>query len=128
MENVKTVLKEENGTKTKSFISRLKEKKAKITVQIATFLISSCSLAVSAFAAEGEEGNTGEEAFNTVVDFFATWIGRIGLVVAFIGGIMFAFSVKTDDPEGKTRALLTLGSGFLVFAITKALDMFMGVS
>lgn len=53
-----------------------------------------------------------------------TWIGRIGLVVAFVGGIMFALAIKNDDAEAKTRGLMTLASGFVVFALTLSLDLF----
>ena len=66
----------------------------------------------------------GEAAFNSVIGFFATWIGRIGLVVAFVGGIMFALAIKNDDAEAKTRGLMTLASGFVVFALTLSLDLF----
>lgn len=62
--------------------------------------------------------------FNNTVGFFATWIGRIGLVVAFIGAVMFGLAIKNDDADGKTRGLMTLISGIVVFAVTKALDLF----
>ena len=79
---------------------------------------------VSAFAEGGEGVADGEAAFNSVIGFFATWIGRIGLVVAFVGGIMFALAIKNDDAEAKTRGLMTLASGFVVFALTLSLDLF----
>ena len=63
-------------------------------------------------------------AFNQVIGFFATWIGRIGLVVAFVGGVMFALAIKNDDAEAKTRGLMTLASGFVVFALTLSLNLF----
>ena len=66
----------------------------------------------------------GEAAFNSVIGFFATWIGRIGLVVAFVGGVMFALAIKNDDAEAKTRGLMTLASGFVVFALTLSLNLF----
>lgn len=105
-----------------------KEKKEKLAVKLAVYFISAFSLATPAFAT-GSSGSTGtadagDEQFMTVINFFATWIGRIGLVVAFIGAVMFGLAIKNDDADNKTRGLMTLASGFVVFGVTKALDMF----
>ena len=88
--------------------------------------LTTMASSVSAFAegGGGEGVADGEAAFNSVIGFFATWIGRIGLVVAFVGGIMFALAIKNDDAEAKTRGLMTLASGFVVFALTLSLDLF----
>ncbi|MGN0656607.1 MAG: hypothetical protein ACI4KR_07425 [Ruminiclostridium sp.] len=113
----------------KSFLSALNAKRKKVMLSISTMVTMSMLSAVSAFA-EGEGGGggggsvDGEAAFNSVIGFFATWIGRIGLVVAFVGGIMFALAIKNDDAEAKTRGLMTLASGFVVFALTLSLDLF----
>ncbi len=45
-------------------------------------------------------------------------------MVAFVGGVMFALAIKNDDAEAKTRGLMTLASGFVVFALTLSLDLF----
>lgn len=109
----------------KSFFSALNAKRKKVMLSLTTMVTMAMMTAVSAFA-EGEGGSTvdGEAAFNNVIGFFATWIGRIGLVVAFVGGIMFALAIKNDDAEAKTRGLMTLASGFVVFALTLSLDLF----
>ena len=95
--------------------------------KIAAFMTAMFTMAVmtsvSAFADDGAAVD-GEAAFNQVIGFFATWIGRIGLVVAFVGGVMFALAIKADDAEAKTRGLMTLASGFVVFALTLSLDLF----
>lgn len=111
------------------FFSTLNAKRKKAVVTLSTMVMMSMLTAVTAFA-DGESGGTdaGEEAFDNVIGFFATWIGRIGLVVAFVGAVMFALAIKNDDAEAKTRGLMTLASGFVVFAVTKALDMFMGIA
>ncbi len=111
------------GSNAKDFFLKLKEKKAKLTTQLAVSFMSMLVLAVPIFAESGEE-NAGEEQFMSVINFFATWIGRIGLIVGFIGAIMFALAIKNDDADAKTRGLMTLASGFVVFAVTKAIDMF----
>lgn len=103
-------------------ISRFSGKKFIATV---ITMVAVCTLvSVTAFAAPAAGSNAGEAAFNQVIGFFATWIGRIGLVVAFVGGIMFALAIKNDDAEAKTRGLMTLASGFVVFALTLSLNLF----
>ena len=110
----------------KNFISALNAKRRKAVLSLTTMVTMAMAMAssVSAFAEGGEGVADGEAAFNSVIGFFATWIGRIGLVVAFVGGIMFALAIKNDDAEAKTRGLMTLASGFVVFALTLSLDLF----
>lgn len=105
----------------KHFISALNAKRRKAVLSLTTMATMAMASSVSAFA---EGVADGEAAFNSVIGFFATWIGRIGLVVAFVGGIMFALAIKNDDAEAKTRGLMTLASGFVVFALTLSLDLF----
>ncbi len=124
MNNVKKVLKK-LGTKSKDFFMSLKEKKVKLAAQIAVSFISAAAFAAPAFAAGGGGGGVDPDAaFNNIIGFFATWIGRIGLVVAFIGGVMFGLAIKNDDADAKTRGLMTLVAGLIVFAVTKSLDLF----
>ena len=110
------------------FFSGAKKKCRKVITTVSTMVTMAVITAVPAFA-EGEGGGgggtvDGEAAFNQVIGFFATWIGRIGLVVAFVGGVMFALAIKNDDAEAKTRGLMTLASGFVVFALTLSLNLF----
>ena len=87
-------------------------------------------MGVTAFA-EGTGGsahyvsqNAGVDTFNTVVEFIVDWVARIGLVIGFIGAVQFAMGFKDDSADGKTRDLMCLASGFIVFAVAKAYDMF----
>ncbi len=66
----------------------------------------------------------GVQTFNTVVKFIVDWVARIGLVIGFIGAVQFAMGFKDDSADGKTRGLMCLASGFIVFAVAKAYDMF----
>lgn len=120
MENNITTLPVEGNRQTAN------RKRKKIITSVTTMVTMAMATAVSAFAEGNGEGGVvdGEAAFNEVVGFFATWIGRIGLVVAFVGGVMFALAIKNDDAEAKTRGLMTLASGFVVFALTLSLDLF----
>lgn len=107
------------------FFSAAKSKCKKVITTVTTMVTMAIMTAVPAFAEGGGGGAVdGEAAFNQVIGFFATWIGRIGLVVAFVGGVMFALAIKNDDAEAKTRGLMTLASGFVVFALTLSLNLF----
>lgn len=79
-------------------------------------------------AAGGSGSNSGDNSadntYKKVVNFFVTWIKRIGCLVAFVGAIMFALAIKNNDAEQKQAGLLTLVAGFVVAAICQAVDMF----
>lgn len=129
MENTKTALSVAENTENKKKLGRTKLSRAYGKIQkgilaFHTMIIMWMLSSVEAFAAD-DFGNAGEAEFNKVIDFFAVWIGRIGLVVGFVGAIMFALAIKNDDAEAKTRGLMTLASGFVVFAVTQALNLFM---
>ena len=64
------------------------------------------------------------EAFKTGITFFSTWISRIGGIVAFIGAVKFALSVKSDDGKEQMTALLVLVSGFMIQAAVHNLNIF----
>lgn len=128
MEN--TILAVQQGTATKKTpakaVSAIVAKGRKLIIALSTMVTMTMITALTAFA-DGDEGAApvdGDAAFNSVIKFFADWIGRIGLVVAFVGGIMFALAIKNDDADAKTRGLMTLASGFVVFALTLSLDLF----
>lgn len=110
----------------RSFFSALNAKRRKISLTLTMMMSTMMLTAASAFADDTGGGGSekAEAMFDNVVVFFADWIGRVGLVVAFVGAVMFGFSVKSDDPEGKQRGLTTMVAGFIVFAVTKSLNLF----
>lgn len=110
----------------KRAFTAMSKRAKRLAATVSTMLTVMLMTSVSAFAddAGGTPAVDGEAAFNSVIGFFATWIGRIGLVVAFVGGVMFALAIKNDDAEAKTRGLMTLASGFVVFALTLSLNLF----
>ena len=80
---------------------------------------------VTVFADDVTPARTeGVATFNTVVRFIVDWVARIGLVIGFIGAVQFAMGFKDDSADGKTRGLMCLASGFIVYAVAKAYDMF----
>ena len=111
----------------KPFLSVMRKKRGKIALSITTAITMWMMLAVNAFANSGGTsggGDDGEAMFSEIIGWFATWIGRIGLVVGFIGGVMFGLAIKNEDADAKTRGLMTLASGFVVYGISKALSLF----
>ncbi len=60
----------------------------------------------------------------TGLEFFGRWISRIGGLVAFIGAIKFALSIKSDETRDQLPALLTMVSGFMIQAAISNLGFF----
>ena len=60
----------------------------------------------------------------TGLEFFGRWISRIGGLVAFIGAIKFALSIKADETRDQLPALLTMVSGFMIQAAIANLGIF----
>lgn len=80
-------------------------------------------------AGAGDGGSGGgakssEDTYQTVIEFFITWFRRVGMIVAFVGAIMFALAIKNNDAEQKQAGLITMIAGFVVAAICQAADMF----
>ena len=67
---------------------------------------------------------TPNEAIKTGITFFSTWIARIGGIVAFIGAVKFALSVRSDDGREQMTALLVMVSGFMIQAAVRSLNIF----
>lgn len=81
-------------------------------------------LAGDAGGAGGGGSSSAETAYQDVIDFFVTWIRRLGAVIALVGGIMFGLAIKDNNADQKQAGLMTLIAGFVVVAITAAVDMF----
>lgn len=96
---------------------------SRITTGLMAATMAMSCMGITCFAADGTSSE-GVETFNTVVEFIVDWVARIGLVIGFIGAVQFAMGFKDDSADGKTRGLMCLASGFIVFAVAKAYDMF----
>ena len=75
-------------------------------------------------AASGSGSADADSSYEKVIKFFVTWIRRIGAFVALVGAVMFGLAIKNNDAEQKQNGLLTMIAGFVVVAITAAVDMF----
>lgn len=120
----------EDFTPTKALTDAQRDARRIRTVRRITtgFMLASMMMSVMGITAFADEavagGSEGVDTFNTVVEFIVDWVARIGLVVGFIGAVQFVMGFKDDSADGKTRDLMCLASGFIVFAVAKAYDMF----
>ena len=127
--SVKAALKED-FTKNRLLTAEQRDKKReravrRISVGFMVIMMMSSLFGITAFADDAAaSGGDGVDTFNTVVQFIVDWVARIGLVIGFIGAIQFALGFKDDSADGKTRGLMCLASGFIVFAVAKAYNMF----
>lgn len=96
----------------------------RITTGVMAASMAASMMGFTCFAEDEVATADGVETFNTVVEFIVDWVARIGLVIGFIGAVQFAMGFKDDSADGKTRGLMCLASGFIVFAVAKAYDMF----
>lgn len=68
-------------------------------------------------------GSADTTKIDTVVTtIIVPWVEKIGLVIAFVGAIMFAAGWRNDDADSKSRGLQTLVSGFMMAGVAKAYD------
>ena len=58
------------------------------------------------------------------INFFSRWIANIGGIVAFIGAIKFALSVKSDEAREQLSAVLIMVSGFMIRAAVRNFGIF----
>lgn len=94
----------------------------KVFTVLFTIAVMTSLCAVTAFATGGGTGS--EAAYQSTITFFITWIRRIGMMVAFVGAIMFALAIKNNDAEQKQAGLITMIAGFIVAALCAASSMF----
>ncbi len=70
-------------------------------------------MTTSVFATEPE----GVTQFNSMITFLATWLGRVGGVVAFLGAVQFIISIKSGNPESKTNGVMFFIVGLMLIGV-----------
>ena len=65
-----------------------------------------------------------EALWTTLSTLIGKWVLRLGGVVVFVGGVMFALGWKNDDAEQKTRGIQTIIAGAIVMALAGMVDIF----
>lgn len=118
MKRVKLMIKDNS----KKAISKFTKGKNK--TQIAGEILALAGLITLGATSPAFAADAGTESLDTLIQFIANWCLKIGLVVAFIGGVQFAMAFKSDDADAKVRGLKTLAAGFMAAAVSKGLDMF----
>jgi hypothetical protein len=58
------------------------------------------------------------------ITFFTLWISRLGGLVAFVGAVKFALSIKSEDAKEQVQSVLTMVSGFMIVAAVTNLNIF----
>jgi len=62
----------------------------------------------------------GHQRIDVVIQWIVGWVAKIGLVVAFFGGIQVALGFMNDDADSKVAGMKTLAAGFMVYGICAA--------
>ena len=113
-ENLKKVCNKEN---LKTVCKSIRHQKT--LMAITTMFFIGCIFTVNAYAVSADTSS-----IDNITKWIATWVSRVGLAVAFFGGVQTAFGFKNDDADAKTRGLKTVASGFMVFALCQSLHLF----
>ena len=58
------------------------------------------------------------------LDFFSTWIARAGGMIAFVGAIKFALSIKSEDSKEQLQSIFVMISGFMIVSAIRNLGVF----
>lgn len=69
-------------------------------------------------------GGAPNELAQDGITFFSTWLSRIGGLVAFVGAIKLALSLKDDHSKDMTAAILVMVAGFMIKAAVSDLSVF----
>ena len=75
----------------------------------------------------GGISSSADDSFDKVIQFFIKWMARVGLVVALVGGIMFALAIKDNNADQKTLGLYTMVAGFAVAALCQGSNAIFGL-
>lgn len=70
------------------------------------------------------QGKTPALLMKSALEFFELWIGRVGGIIAFVGAIKLAMSLRNEDEEKIMTAAFTMVSGFMIMAAINNLDVF----
>lgn len=69
-------------------------------------------------------GANADTLWTTLSTEIQKWVNRLGAVIIFVGGIMFALGWKSDDAEQKSKGISTVIAGGLVIAIAQLTGTF----
>jgi len=61
-----------------------------------------------------------------IANFVGTWVFRLGGVVLFVGGILFALGWRSDDAEQKSKGVGSMIAGGMVMGLSALVGVFFG--
>lgn len=99
-------------TKLGSFLNK-NASKIMVVTMIATMMFSTIAF-----------GATADTLWSTIATLIEKWVTRLGAVVIFVGGVMFALGWKSDDAEQKSRGISTIIAGAIVMAVAQLTGTF----
>lgn len=102
-------------------MNKIKIKLPKIKTIIMVLLISALNI-VYVYAADA-----GVDIFDNLVEWLATWVGRVGLVTAFYGLVNVGFSMQSDDAHQKKVGINSFVAGVMVFAASVTYKTLLGL-
>lgn len=100
------------------------EKKMKKIIKSVKKIISTISLAVL-LTPSMVYANTSTQQLDTLIEQnIVPWVQKGGMVIGFVGALMFAAGWRNDDADSKSRGINTLISGFMIAGIATAYKSF----
>jgi len=95
----------------------LKKNYSTAAVFLLIIILSNVSVSATGTTTPVATETAATSLWTTISELIEEWVTKLGGVVMFVGGIMFALGWKNDDAEGKSRGINTMISGALVIAI-----------
>lgn len=92
-------------------------KNTNFTKKVPKFIATFCGTSLISIISPMTVFAASTDSIDTFVAEIGKWLIKIGVVVAMVGGVMFALGWQREDSEGKSRGLLTIMAGFMVAAI-----------
>lgn len=81
--------------------------------------IALCAMAVMMMGSFvfASQGDPVEDAWEMIASKVQMWVGRLALVLIFVGGIQFGLGWYNEDPGSKARGIQTMIAGGIVGAL-----------
>jgi hypothetical protein len=98
------------------------EKVQGLLTMVSGFMIVSAVTSLNIFTATGGAGINAE--FLSIMGFIRRWTSVLGGAVTFVGGVMFALSIKEENATAKVTAMKTFAAGAIVMAASQVLHLF----
>lgn len=103
-------------------LAKIKTFLAKNQTTIASLLIMAVMFTGTALASGGT--NAADSLWNTLRDLIGTWVTRLGMVIMFVGGVMFALGWKQEDASQKSTGINTIIAGAIATALGGMVALF----